>query len=191
MVLRRAAQCFLLAVLAVPWPAVARADPEVHIERRQGVFRVDVTIPVEVDAQTAWQVLTDYNRLAEFVPDMRSSRVVSGAGEPLRVRQVGEAGVLFFRVDVDVDLQIEETPPEKLAFRAVGGNMKHMKGDWRIARTGQDIVLSYQAELEPGFWVPPLLGTALMRRDVGRQVAGVVNEMLRRHAGSEGKSTGR
>jgi len=187
MVLRRAAQCLLLAVLAVPWPAVAHAEPEVHIERRQGVFRVDVTIPVAVDARTAWQVLTDYNRLAEFVPDMRSSRVVSGAGEPLRVRQVGEAGVLFFRVDVDVELQIEETPPEKLAFRAVGGNMKRMRGDWRIARAGQDIVLGYRAELEPGFWVPPLLGTALMRRDVARQVAGVVNEMLRRRARGDGK----
>ena len=36
--------------------------------------------------------------------------------------------------------------------------------------------------IEPDFRVPPLIGTAVMRRDIGNQIGGVVREMLNRHA---------
>ena len=188
---RRITKCsVLMLLLAVPWsaPQIAQAEPEIHVERRQGVFQVRVETPVAVGVQTAWQVLTDYDRLAQYVPDMRSSRIVSGAGEPLRVRQEGGAEFLFFTVSIEVELRIEETPPERLTFTAVGGNMKQMHGEWRITRTGQGILLGYEAAIEPKLWVPPLLGTSLMRRNVARQVAGVVNEMLRRQAGGAAPS---
>lgn len=171
---------YILAFLfAVPW--IAHAAPEVHVERRHGVFQVHVDTPVAVDAQTAWQVLTDYNRLAEFVPDMRLSRIISAPGAPLLLEQKGGAGFLLFRVSIEVVLQVDESPPERLKFHAVSGNMKQMHGEWRIRRAGEAVRLSYKAELEPDFWVPPLIGTALMRRDIGKQVAGVVQEMLKRH----------
>jgi ribosome-associated toxin RatA of RatAB toxin-antitoxin module len=166
-------------LVAVPW--IAHAAPEVHVERRHGVFQVHADTPVAVDAQTAWQVLTDYNQLAEFVPDMRMSRIISAPGEPLLLEQKGGAGFLLFQVSIEVVLQIDEIPPERLKFHAVSGNMKQMRGEWRISRADRAVRLSYDAELEPDFWVPPVIGAALMRRDIGKQIDGVVHEMLKRH----------
>ena len=79
-------------------------------------------------------------------------------------------------------LAIEEMPPEKLTFRAVRGNMRQMRGEWRIDKAADGINLVYDAELEPAFWVPPLIGTAVLRHDVADQVAGVVREIIRRQA---------
>jgi hypothetical protein len=42
--------------------------------------------------------------------------------------------------------------------------------------------VTYRAEIEPGVWVPPLIGTALVRRDVRRQLAALAAEMHKRHA---------
>jgi len=176
---RRLPNYILAFLFAVPW--IVQAAPDVHVERRHGVFQVHVDTPVAVDAQTAWQVLTDYNRLAEFVPDMRMSRIISAPGEPLLLEQKGGAGFLLFKVSIEVVLQVDEIPPERLKFHAVSGNMKRMRGEWRISRADRAVRLSYEAELEPDFWVPPVIGAALMRRDIGKQIDGVVQEMLKRH----------
>ena len=176
--------CICAFLIALPW--IARAAPAVQLQRAHGVFEVRAETQVAVDVATAWQVLTDYDHLAEFVPDMRTSRVLSGAGGRLLLQQQGEAKFLLFKSRIDVILEVEESPPARLRFHAVGGNMKQMHGEWRVSAADAGITLVYAAELEPGFWVPPLIGSALMRRDISRQIGGVVQEMLKRYAAARG-----
>ena len=166
---------------------VASADPEVGVTRERDVFRVHAAALVAVDVKTAWQVLTDYNRLAEFVPGMRLSRVLSNAGEPLRVEQDGDVGVLFFNRAFRIILEIEERPFERLAFHGAGGDIKHMEGEWRLRAEGPSVRVEYDVQLEPDFWVPPLLGTALMRHDIKKNFEGVIKEMQKRYVISSGK----
>jgi hypothetical protein len=137
---------------------------------------------IDADAATAWQVLTDYNRLAEFVPDMRVSRIISAPGQPLLLEQSGEAGFLIFRFSIDVVLEVEETQQSRLGFRARRGNMRHMQGEWRIEHNAQGIRLLYTAEMEPAFWVPPVIGPALLRRDIASHFDAVVREIRRRRS---------
>lgn len=177
---RRASHCLYALLIAAPWPLQAATTLEVG--RASGVFHVHVATAVAVDVATAWQVLTDYDHLAEFVPDMHSSRLVSGPGRPRLLRQEGDAGVLVFRRRIEVVLELDEQAPSRLAFRAVGGNMRRMQGEWRVHAADAGVDLEYEAQIEPAFWVPPLIGTALMRGNVRRQVDGVVREMLKRHA---------
>ena len=40
----------------------------------------------------------------------------------------------------------------------------------------------YDAELAPAFWVQPVIGPLVLRRDVASQIAGVVREIERRQA---------
>ena len=176
----------LLCGIAATVASAARASeqPEVRIADKQGAMVVRADVPVAVGAATAWAVLTDYNRLAEFVPDMQVSRIVSEPGRPLLLEQRGEAGFLIFRTEMRVILQVEETPPVRIAFRAVAGDFKRMQGEWGLLNEGRSVRLSYRAEIEPDFWVPPLIGRELLRSSVQRQISGVVQEMLRRHAGA-------
>jgi len=171
----------LLWQLALPSIAGA-ALPDVDVENRDGRFTVRSTTALAAGAAVAWQVISDYNRLAEFVPDLRVSRIISAPGEPLLVEQGGEAGFLIFRFSINVVLEISEFAPQRLAFRAIRGNMRSMRGEWRISTAASGIVLQYFAELEPAFWVPPLVGPAAMRRDIAAQIGGVVREIERRQA---------
>ena len=71
-------------------------------------IRVEAVQKVNADAQTVWQTLTDYNRLAAFIPDMVSSRVVSPPGAPKKVEQIADAGLFAFVMPDHVVLLMEE-----------------------------------------------------------------------------------
>lgn len=174
---------YLLAA-AIAMPLNASVKQNVRVEREQGVYTVSAEVPVAVDASTAWRVLTDYNRLADFVPDMKVSHVVSAAGAPVLLEQRGNFGVLIFRTKIQVILRIDETPQERINFRAVSGNVKRMQGEWRVRQDGPILWLSYHAEIEPDTWAPPLIGRAVLRASVEKQIAGVVQEMRTRFAES-------
>lgn len=174
------AVCACLPALAAP--ADPAQEPRVEVVRSHGVFLVSAAFTVAADVATAWAVLTDYDRLAEFVPDLEASRVVSAAGEPLRVAQRGRAGFAFLHFDIDVVLAIDATPMESLRFQEAGGSLRQLRGEWRLAPATAGVTVSYTAQIEPGFWVPPLIGTALVRRDVRRQLAALAAEMHKRHA---------
>lgn len=77
----------LVAVIAVicalMGAASARGEFTLHVEREQGEIQIQASLDVPVDSGIAWEVLTDYNHLAEFVPEMRISRIISAAGDPI------------------------------------------------------------------------------------------------------------
>lgn len=158
----------------------ASAEPEVRIERTQDVIRIDASLRVDVHHHIAWQVLTDYDNLARFVPGMQTSKIVSRPGEPLMLKQTGQSGFLLFKVPIEVVVQIVETPLETIGFHGVGGSFKNQHGEWRIERLGDATRLIYQANIVPGFRVPPLIGPAVMGQDVSSKLTGLAQEMQKR-----------
>jgi len=172
---------FLCAGISVT-PAAAAPVPEVRIEQRGERFTVSARLSVEVARATAWAVITDYNGLPDFVPDMDESRIVSRAGEPTLVRQTGAWNLFGFRVPVWITARVEEQPMRSVRFHSISGNVRVENGEWRIMDEGGGVAITYRVECTPDFWVPPILGTVLIRRDVRGKLEHVAREMLRRDA---------
>jgi len=176
-----------LAAALLSCTCLAAEPITVSIQRNGDTFLIRADVAVTVDPATAWQVLTDYNQLADFVPDMQVSRVISVPPQPFVIEQRGESGFLVFRAEIRVMLQLDEAALERISFKAIGGNLKRMEGEWRIVREAVGIRLRYRADIEPDFWVAPLIGDAILKGHVTRQIEGVANEMTRRHAAAKTK----
>lgn len=178
------------SIIAVAGIALGQAwaapVPDVRIEQRDGAFTVFARLSVEVTRATAWEVITDYNHLGDFVPDMDESRVVSGAGEPTLVRQTGVWNLFGFRVPIRILAQVEERPMYSIRFHSISGNVRVENGEWWIADEGRGVAITYRVECTPDFWVPPILGAILIRRDVRATLDQVAREMLRRHTARRG-----
>jgi len=158
----------------------ASAEPEIPIERSQDAIRINASLRVDAPHHTAWQVLTDYHKLARFVPGMQTSQIVSRPGEALLLKQTGQSGFLLFALPIEVVVRITETPLEVIRFEAVGGSFKNKRGEWRIKGQDDATLLVYQASIAPGFWMPPLIGPAVMGQDVRSKLMGLAQEMQRR-----------
>lgn len=171
----------LIAAAIVFATGLARADDVVRItiERAGPGYEVMACASTTASPGLTWQVLTDFDHLSDFVPDMRRSRVISAPGEPLRVEQQGTWHALFFQRRIEVVFAIELDPMRDIAFRAVDGNLRPMSGHLRL--TGRpDCRIEYRAQSTPAFWIPPLIGPALMRGQIREQLEGVLGEIRRR-----------
>ncbi len=170
----------VLSCLTSGMPAVAQ-DPEtttVAVERKGDVFEVEAASRVPAGGDVAWAVLTDYEGYVNFVPGMTQSLRL---GErPLRIEQRGEFGVLFFRKRVYATLEVEENAPAEIRFRALEGNMRILDTRVRLRADGDYVVVVYQSVIEPDFWVPPVIGTTIVRAAIQRKLDAVATEIERR-----------
>lgn len=130
--------------------------------------------------RNAWDVLTDYDHLAEFIPSLRSSRVVERNGHNVVLEQKGEAGFLFFRFPLEVRLAVEERPFERVNSRATGGSMREMEGSYELRAIPGGVRLVYTGRMVPDFAVPAFIETAAIRNVARTQFAAMVREILRR-----------
>ncbi|MGQ0579088.1 MAG: SRPBCC family protein [Betaproteobacteria bacterium] len=167
--------------LALAFPALGHAaDISLQATRHGDSFKVDALAEFEADVSLAWEVLTDYDRLAEFIPGMHSSRVVSRSKRSVIVDQDGEARLLFFSFPIKVRLEVEEFPYERVVSRAIGGNFRELRGAYALEVRGRRLLLHYTGSLTPDFSVPPLIGTFLIRNTVEKRFGAMVDEIIRR-----------
>jgi carbon monoxide dehydrogenase subunit G len=171
-----AALCFL------PLSARALAAGEISVEatRRDDALEVVCSAALDAPPELIWQTLTDYGRLAEFIPGIRSSKVVSQNGAVTIVEQAGEARLLFFTYPIEVTVTSIERPPYLIEARLLKGNLKRMEGAYRIApQPGGRALLSWTGTVEAES-MPPLIGELLMRSIIEDQFRGMVQEIERR-----------
>lgn len=180
---RVARRAFLLLALVLGGRALAGSGIQTDVERDGQVLQVRSTMAADAPADTCYAVLADFDRLAEFVPGLKSSRVVSRPGEPVRLHQVGTASAAFFHVTLDVTLAVTTDPPRSITFTRVSGNLLKMQGGWSVRGDATHCDIVYHADMQPDFWVPPLVGPRLMRHQVDEQMAGVLAEIARRASG--------
>jgi hypothetical protein len=171
----------LLGLMAGSAESLA-GDPglRVNADTTFGVITIDAEMLVPADARTAWAVLTDYNNLASFVPEMQSSRVTSAPGQPKRVEQRGKSGMLSFFTPEHIVLQMDETPPERIKFNKVAGDVRSMRGEWLIVGNGNPVKIFYRARIVPKVPLPPLLGATMIELDVESKLAAIRREIARR-----------
>src|SRR5689334_19263915 len=84
-------------------------------------------------AAVAWQVLTDYEGLARFIPGISKSSVREKNGNRVLVDQAGEARFLVFSFPIEVRLEVVEGPPDWVTSRAIAGNLKRMSGRYDVS----------------------------------------------------------
>lgn len=172
----------LALTLSLVRPAGAAAPVDLRVDREAGLLRVRATIAAAAPAELCYAVIADFDRLADFIPGLRTSRVVSKPGEPLELRQVGETSLGFSRYTIDVTLALTTDPPRQIMFTRVAGNLAVMEGRWQVQGDAAACTIDYRADMQPAFWVPPLIGPLLVRRQVAAQLDGLKAEIDRRAA---------
>ena len=143
---------------------------------------ISANADMRAEAATAWSVLTDYDHLAEFIPDMVSSRIVSHSRDGMLVEYKGEFGFLFFRQPMRLLLDVELDPPRRIVARSVSGDLRDLKASYDITEHPQTLHLAYHARFLPAISLPPFIGLAVVRHQMEKQFSAMVSEIVRRDA---------
>lgn len=171
----------LLAALIVASSACWAQEVLVVAHRDGEAVVVDASADLPVAVSTAWQTVTDYDRLSTFIPDMSESKVLLRRGNHLVVDQKGSATFLLITRKIEVRLEIEERPFEFVISRAVSGSFREMAGRYQFAPTDKGTHFQYLGRIIPDFWIPGFVETKAVRQVVEKQFSAMVSEIMRRH----------
>lgn len=170
-------------VAAVP---AAVADPGavvVTVARGPSGLEVEGRCAVRAPAAVVWEVLTDYDRIDEFVSSMRESRVAGRGEHHVLVEQVAVGRLFLFSRRFRATLFVEEAPPDLIRFEDVlGKDFESYRGEWRIEERAGAVGIHYRVAARPSFSVPNAIAKGLFRRTVGDLLAEVKSEIERRAA---------
>lgn len=156
-------------------------DVQVKATREDEQVTLTAIIHAPVSPRVAWAVLTDFDRMAGWVPNLQESRIVSGPDErPLRLAQKGMKRVGLLTFSFESVREIELMPIRTIKAKVVSGNMRKLESTMRVSPEGEGTRLEYHLELIPNYWVPPLIGPALIRRESRLQFEAIIDEMVRR-----------
>jgi hypothetical protein len=187
----------LACALVVPSPPAQAAGNTLDVRRDGGTFFVLASAELAADPRVAWDTITDYERLPEFVPGIERSRVLARDGNRLTVEQRGVFRLYFFVRPVRLRLDVRHEPFSKVLARSVPGavdgeaaTLRSFVGRYSltVVRVGSraGVRLDYEAQFELAEELPPVLGavfgTALVRSSMRGQFEALLREIERRQA---------
>jgi ribosome-associated toxin RatA of RatAB toxin-antitoxin module len=174
--------CGALAAPAAPL-ALAASEISVSAVAREAAVEVTARAVLRAPTRLIWQTLTDYDHLAQFVPGISSSRVVSRQGSESIIEQKGGARLWVFSYPIRVTLHSNERPYQGIEVHLVQGNLRRLDGGYRIEpRPDGSTELTWSGLIEPERPLPGFIRTALLRGSISDQFAGMVHEIERRAA---------
>lgn len=147
----------------------------------QSFFEMEASGFARSPQKKVWQVLTDYERLQAFVPNLLSSKLLERNGAEALIEMKGRVGFFIMSRTIHLVLRVTEHPFSTLDVTLVAGDMKRYATRWVIAPSSHNGAngthISYSGMLEPDFFVPSLLGAALLRADVTQMLEAVIAEI--------------
>ena len=147
-----------------------------------GVRRLAVQLRTDQSVEQLWQVLTDYEGLSEFIPNLSSSKLIERSGNRVTLAQVGSQQlVLGLKFSAEVQLELTEHRPEGLLqFRMTKGDFRRFEGSWRLQSVPDQTLVLYELTVQGCLGMPIALIEQRLRQDLNDNLLAVEEETIRR-----------
>ena len=163
----------LLAVLLLASAtALSEELRELRVEREGDRYRLEMRVWLDAEPAAVWRVLTDFGRLSELSPSVLESRVV-GRADDGRVRVFSRSRVCVWMLCRNLrHMQwMSASPTRRLGAEMIPGESDFLFGSglWTLQAEGGGTLMAVRVEVEPAFWIPPLIGPWAIRRAMHRE----------------------
>jgi ribosome-associated toxin RatA of RatAB toxin-antitoxin module len=155
---------------------------EQEIERLPGATRrLAAQLRLPLTEEAVWQVLTDYEGLPSFIPNLISSRLLRRDGTLVLLEQIGSQRLVGLNFTASVQLELRERCSEGiLGFRMVSGDFRRFEGAWTLVKTNEGVRLRYELLVQACLGMPIALIEQRLREDLATNLRSVALEALRR-----------
>ena len=100
-----------------------------------GTRRLAAQLTTSASFDSLWNVLTDYDRLNLYIPNLLSSKKIYQKNNNVHLKQVGAQDFLGmkFSAEVTIDL-LEDKALGLLKFNLIKGDFRKFEGSWKIQK---------------------------------------------------------
>lgn len=175
------ARVALSLLTLVPLIAGGAEVERFELDRSGEHYSVRVTAAVAAPFEAVWGVVTDYGHLKRLSPAILEGEVLAADGQDTRVRSLTHLCALIFCKDVRQVQRIRQQG--RGAFEAStepeGSDLRYGQARWRLTPAAQGTDIRIQFDLEPAFWIPPLVGPLAIQMALREETLGLVQGIER------------
>lgn len=128
----------------------------------------------------AWDVLTDFDNLAKWVPNATESKVLKREDNSVTVQQRGTAKYGAASFPYTTERKIELKPPANIKTAQLKGNMRRVESSIMLEPDGKGTRILYHLEIVPSALAGAVMSKKFVEHEVSEQFTAIVGEMTRR-----------
>lgn len=173
----------LLLYCLTSFASVAGEIKSLTVEHGDGRYTVDMDVIVHAPVSSVRQVITDYDGLKTVNPIIIESKRLSSRDQyHHRIRVVTRGCVLFFCVTMIRTQDIEERVDGNIigVFIPQQSDFRYGRSHWRLKPINDFTRVVYHSELEPAFWIPPLIGPWVIKNKLYEETERTINGIEQR-----------
>lgn len=95
-------------------------------------YKISAKIPLPHSPQQVWQVITNYEALPDFIPNLVKSQRLTHPESGIQVEQIGSKCALHFCFSDRVVVDFIDHFPHKIEFQMVEGDFKVFSREWKL-----------------------------------------------------------
>ncbi len=147
-------------------PVLANDIAEFDVTEEEGVFYIKASVVLYAPADYVHDVLTDYVHIYRLNPSIVESEVLTSPDENVtRVRTKVLGCVVFYCEEIERVEDVKILASGDIQAKIVPEFSQFKSGVtlWQIQSIGGNSKLTYHAEMEPDFFIPPVIGNSIVK----------------------------
>lgn len=180
------AKHLLVILICWPWSIWALEIVKVDVDKRDGIYYIVYRAVVEVPADQLLAAVYDYQDYASLSPIVKGVELIQLKGGISRLSVTLRPCVIGVCRKVTKVSDVITKPDGQIEFLGVDG-----AGDFKSSRelirvelyyeSKERALFSYRAQLNPSFFVPPIIGRWIVSRQVRRELGNTLNTLEKRY----------
>jgi hypothetical protein len=172
--------------------AVGSSAEEITAEYKEGVYHLTANFIVETSAEKVVAALTDYENITKLHPAIIESEILennTGGNNAastskaeihkVKIRTIVKDCALFFckkitRVENITQRAFDSIDAEVVPFLS---DLRSGQTSWKFVRVGNHTEVSYQATMQPKFWIPPVIRSRTVTKKFAKRIAEIVQRL--------------
>jgi hypothetical protein len=165
---------FALGALAASALGGAATIEDLDVEKHRGRYSLVAEATLAATPESIYAVLTDfddnaYSRISRVYKESRYLDERAPDGSPLIYTRM-EGCMLWHCMSLERTERLETDAPYWIKSTALpdGSNFKYSTSEWQLERDGENTKMIYKLEMEPDFFVPPVIGPWYLKRTLSQ-----------------------
>jgi carbon monoxide dehydrogenase subunit G len=174
----------LLATLFLSIPCHAAGESPIRsikVDYQGDTYITDAVMYAPVQIAVAWDVLTDFDHMANWVPNVKESKVLKRENSSVTIEQRGTAkfGAASFGYVTERHLDMDK-PSLSIKSVQTKGNLKRVESLMKLEPDGSGTRLVYHIEIIPSLIASAVMSKSFLEHEITEQFTAIIGEMTKR-----------
>ncbi len=141
-----------------------------------GTRRLAAQLTTSASLDSLWNVLTDYDRLNQYIPNLLSSQKIYQKNNNVHLKQVGAQDFLGIKFSAEVTIDLfEDKELGILKFNLIKGDFRKFEGSWKIQniKNTSKNSLIYDLTVQGCQWMPIGMIEKRLKKDLSENLIAV------------------